>query len=407
MRIFRERFRAFESAYEEHYAATCGTYRLPLIQRAVQAFRLCGDWKQGIARIHCADCGYDFFVPFSCKSFFLCPSCSQKRTLLLGEYLSKDLLLTLPHRQFVWTIPKALRVCLKHNRELHANLSRLMFSLLSEYFSKAAGRKITTGMVTSLQTFGEFAAWNPHWHSIVLEGGFDRYDKFFFIPIGASDELRQLWRVKVVEFFAGLKLINTEFARMLLSWKHSGFSIDSGTRIYDDKARESLSQYIVRAPVSLEKIVWEKKTDTVVWKSPVKGPHKGKEKYFSGPDFIARLTLHIPPKGKHLVRRYGIYSSRARGTWKKRPALHKRAAECWYGRLENTAASLKETEEAVTVPKKKSRQAWARLLAKVYEIDVLCCHHCGGRMSVIAVIRDLESIRDIIACMESKGRAPP
>ncbi|MBN1797077.1 MAG: transposase, partial [Spirochaetales bacterium] len=123
------------------------------------------------------------------------------------------------------------------------------------------------------------------------------------------------------------------FAKMLLGWKHSGFSIDSGTRIYDDRARECLSQYIVRAPLSLEKIVWEKKTDTVVWKAAKKGPFKGKERYFSCTDFIAQLTLHIPPKGKHLVRRYGVYSSRSRGTWKKRKALSLRAPENWYGFL--------------------------------------------------------------------------
>ena len=103
-RLFRERFPAFETAWEERYAAACGKYRLPAIQRAAEAYRLCGDWQEGIARVHCPDCSYDFFVPFSCKSFFLCPSCSQKRTLLLGEYLCTDLLLQLPHRQFVWTI---------------------------------------------------------------------------------------------------------------------------------------------------------------------------------------------------------------------------------------------------------------------------------------------------------------
>jgi hypothetical protein len=86
--------------------------RLPLIERAAAVFRLCGDWKQGIARVRCPDCTYDFFVPFSCKSFHLCPSCAQKRTLLLGEYLSEDLLLQLPHRQFVFSIPKCLRVCI-------------------------------------------------------------------------------------------------------------------------------------------------------------------------------------------------------------------------------------------------------------------------------------------------------
>ena len=155
-RLFQKRFARFEEVYEEQYAASCGKYRLPVIQRAAEAFNLCGDWSEGVARIRCSDCEYDFFVPFSCKSFFLCPSCSQKRTLLLGEYLSGDLLLQLPHRQFVWTIPKCLRVFLKHDRELHAKLSRLIFSLLSSYFSEAAGHTITTGMVSSLQTFGEW-----------------------------------------------------------------------------------------------------------------------------------------------------------------------------------------------------------------------------------------------------------
>jgi hypothetical protein len=44
----------------------------------------------------------------------------------VGEYLGEDLLLTLSHRQFVWTIPKDLRVFLHHDRELFADLGRLL-----------------------------------------------------------------------------------------------------------------------------------------------------------------------------------------------------------------------------------------------------------------------------------------
>jgi hypothetical protein len=42
---------------------------------------------------------------------------------------------------------------------------------------------------------------------------------------------------------------------------------------------------------------------------------------------------------------------------------------------------------------KAGRKAWARLLAKVYEIDILKCPVCGGRISIITVIHDPESIR--------------
>jgi hypothetical protein len=59
--------------------------------------------------------------------------------------------------------------------------------------------------------------------------------------------------------------------------------------------------------------------------------------------------------------------------------------------------------ETVAVTTRASRKAWARLLAKVYEIDVLQCPQCGGRMSVIAVIRDPHAIREIIVCMDAKG----
>jgi len=300
-KLFRQRFPAFEAAYEQRYAAFFGKFRLPLISRAASAFRLCGDWSQGIARIRCPDCGYDLFRPFSCKSFFLCASCAQKRTLLLGEYLSGDLLLCLPHRQFVWTIPKVLRVFLRHDRQLFADIGRLLYDILTRYFTLAAGRNIRTAMVSSHQTFGEFAAWHPHWHAIVLEGGFDNHDRFFFIPLGANEALSEIWRRRVIALFLSKGLLNPDFARKLLSWRHSGFSIESGTRIYDQEARQALSQYIVRPPLSLEKIHWDEEQDTVTWKSCASGYFRGREKHFSALGFIAQLTLHIPPLGRQPV----------------------------------------------------------------------------------------------------------
>jgi len=97
-------------------------------------------------------------ISFSCKSFFLCPSCGQKRTLLLGEYLAQDLLPRLPHRQFVWTIPKASRGFLKRDQSLFAGIGKLIFAMIGEYYSEAAGRLLVTGMVSSHRAFGEFAA---------------------------------------------------------------------------------------------------------------------------------------------------------------------------------------------------------------------------------------------------------
>jgi len=231
-------------------------------------------------------------------------------------------------------------------------------------------------MLSSHQTFGSFAVWNPHWHTIVLEGGFDRCDQFFFIPIGANEALTEIWRNRAVQWpalgvvalFLDKGLLNPQFARTLLSWRHSGFSIDGATRIYDEDARRSLSQYIVRAPLSLRLIEWDEQQDTVTWKAPQKGFYKGAERRFSCLDFIAQLTLHIPPRGNHLLRRFGLYSSRGRGTWKDRPALASRAPQNWYGRQGRKPPAAGEPTEDQGVSANDSRQAWARLLAMIYDV---------------------------------------
>ncbi len=177
--------------------------------------------------------------------------------------MNEHLLLLLPHRQFVWTIPKILRCYLRHDRSLYADIGRLIFEILSSYFSQASGRPIQGAMVSSHQTFGQFAVWNPHWHTIGLEGGFDRCDRFFFIPLGANEALVEIWRCKVVALFLDKGLLNPSFAQTLLKWRHSGFSIESSTRIYDEDARRALSQYIVRAPLSLTMLEWDQEQDTV------------------------------------------------------------------------------------------------------------------------------------------------
>ena len=107
-RLFRTHFPELCARYESTYASRLGRLRLQRISSAVERFLGCGDYTKGVARIQCTnpDCKADYFRPSSCKVFHLCPSCSQKRTLLFGEYMNERLLLLLPHRQIVFTFPK-------------------------------------------------------------------------------------------------------------------------------------------------------------------------------------------------------------------------------------------------------------------------------------------------------------
>ena len=56
---------------------------------------------------------------------------------------------------------------------------------------------------------------------------------------------------------------------------------------------------------------------------------------------------------------------------------------------------------------KESRAAWARLLAKVYEVDPLRAARCGSQMRVLAVIADPQEVLRILHHLIKTGAAPP
>jgi hypothetical protein len=53
----------------------------------------------------------------------------------------------------------------------------------------------------------------------------------------------------------------------------------------------------------------------------------------------------------------------------------------------------------------RDRSAWARLIAKVYEIAPLACLRCGSEMNLIAHITDPPQIAEILRSLAA-GRAP-
>jgi hypothetical protein len=338
--IFDRHLQEFCDVYDEKYAAKYGLFRLERIRNICERFLTCGDYRRGVARIRCTNpaCGHDYFRPFSCKGFYLCPSCSQKRTLLFAEHLTNDVLLELPHRQFVFTMPKALRPFFRHDRRLFAEVSRLIYTIITEFYE--------------------------------------------------------------------------DFVQNLLSWKNSGFSIDNSVRLTDAKSKESLTEYIARPPLSLKKIRYEPFKGKVLFHTKYSEYFGENTHLFDALEFLAELTQHVPPRRVQLIRRYGLYSSRTKGRWSQMPHVAARAPEGWRA-SHAPEASVPEVPgfeplddgEEVTVDARK--RAWARLLAKVYEIDPLVCPKCGSEMKVIAVIQDPVEIRDILTHLVKAGRAPP
>jgi hypothetical protein len=82
---------------------------------------------------------------------------------------------------------------------------------------------------------------------------------------------------------------------------------------------------------------------------------------------------------EHMVRYYGRYSSRARGSEHERPEVDEPGAET-HGHARQAA-----------------KAAWAKLTRKIYEVDPLVCPKCGAQMRVIALIEDPAVIERILS----------
>jgi hypothetical protein len=87
--------------------------------------------------------------------------------------MRETLLLDVPHRQIVFTIPKRLRVFFKFNRRLLGDLCRCALRSLSRYFEVVTGSALTPGVIAAIQTFGDRINLHVHLHFLATEGGVD------------------------------------------------------------------------------------------------------------------------------------------------------------------------------------------------------------------------------------------
>jgi hypothetical protein len=135
-----EHFSEFESVYEVRYQDKFGILR-HVVREVVYKYLGCGDLRKGFARIKCKDCKHEILLAFSCKGRYFCPSCHQKRVLMFGEWITEKILYPLPHRQYVFTLPKMLRPYFRFDRKLLGKLSQCAYQSLKEFFQTTLNRK--------------------------------------------------------------------------------------------------------------------------------------------------------------------------------------------------------------------------------------------------------------------------
>ena len=94
------------------------------------------------------------------------------------------------------------------------------------------------------------------------------------------------------------------------------------------------------------------------------------------------------------------------------PWIAERAPEAWKAAHKRGGVAddlgyepLSDGDEETTVDARK--RAWARLLAKVYEVDPMVCPKCGAEMNVIAIIENPAELGRVLRHLVKMAQNPP
>ena len=391
---YHERFeREWEARYQERYG-----YQRPVVTESFPKYLDCGIYERGCARAKCPNCNHSIIIAFSCKQRGLCPSCGAKRGVLFGEHLHKNVLLKVPHRHVVFTIPKRIRPFFLHGRSLNSILFQSAWRSLKGVHRKQSEQTSIHkfGAVMSRHTSGETLNYHPHIHTLFSDGVFDETDNLhptIWDSKALTQEFQKRVMRKIIAKFPERQDL-VDFYDRIKKQEHSGFNVWVGDPISgdDEDARMFMGRYLMRHPFSLSQIgVTNNKIVITSSKAEI-------DDWSGSPlDFLARLSLHMPNPNERIERCYGRYSCRVRG-------------KLCQGR-DSTAEEAGEEIGGGDVNSDKPRKScatWARCIKMIYEVDPLKCEKCGGQMKIVAFIRDPNEIPRI---MESLGlplyRAPP
>ncbi len=224
-------YETVKGVWEERFERRYGFWR-GLYDAAVAKYLDCGLFESGFARVKCTRCPAEFLVAFSCKGRGLCPSCGAKRAAIFpggasfggnsgtsdsfegapsGRFsalLQNKILADVPHAQWVFSIPKMLRLYFLHHRELLGELAGLAYETIREMMAAVIEEPhARPGMVAVIQTFGSSLKWNPHIHAIVTRGVFLDDGSWQPIPYVDSHKAELVFRHKVLRFLRDRELI--------------------------------------------------------------------------------------------------------------------------------------------------------------------------------------------------------
>jgi len=180
--------------------------------------------------------------------------------------------------------------------------------------------------------------------------------------------------------------------------KNSGFSLHAGvaTKAHERDRLEKICRYIARPAVSEERLSTDNYGNVIYrFKKPWDDGTTALK--LTPMELMERLVALVPRPRVHLTRYHGVLGPH----YKHRKQIVPKPPELKFVGQEQNIIDPKQLEL------KKKNIPWARLLARVFNIDVETCTKCGGKMKIIAAIEDPKVIRKILEHMGLDTKPPP
>lgn len=416
------------------------------IRREFLAYLDCGIPARGFLRVRCDGCRREQILPFSCKGRGFCPSCCHRRMLDQEAHITEEILPDLPIRQFVFTVPFALRYRMAFNPKLCSDVRRgVMRALFSFYRRQADKKNITpgpTGAITAIQRFGSALNLNVHFHILCFDGVFsgatsDGRQDFHYTGTPTKPEIERLLADCILraervlekhgigtdhatddpsdedpELAACLRQSVADRERVrrrgdprplpnssphVLLVGERGYTLHADTAIpgFDSDRRTMLVRYILRPPFapSQIKLTGEGKVSFRLGRPWSDGTT---HMVWTKEAFLSRLSALIPRPRKHLITYHGVLAPNhsLRQAVVRKPPNPK---SCGHATSRRSA------------PRK--RRSHENLLLRAYGFLFRRCDHCGGNKRVLAVINQDDVIQKILRALgldpHPPQRAPP
>jgi hypothetical protein len=405
------------------------------VEQTFRRYLQCGILAYGCAKLHCAQCGYDLFVPFSCKSRGICPSCQGRRMSEVAATLVDTLLPPLPYRQWVFTYPIPLRQAMARDPKLSTAVLQRSMRTLAAYQrrrARALGLKAPqTAALCALQRFGSALNVHVHTHVVapdavfVVDGESLRAaqlppptdDEVAQVALGVQRRVCRLVARRLDEADVAAEaeptpldvalveaLAPTPRAHQTAVWPQrprprcasiEGFGVHANVAVAADHRErlEHLIRYALRPPLAASRL---QRLPSGRIRYKLKRPwYDGSTHLELDPlALMRRLALLIPPPRQHTLRYHGLFAPHAKHRAKLAALMPAEADASAPSQADSAEAH--PLKPAPTTPP-SHRWRWAQLLRRVFKVDVESCPRCQSPLQLIALITEAVALSRIVA----------